>query len=46
MVGRTRRGNLAFELDGVTHMIPAGTVLASTDTDLYSRDGFTCLWLR
>lgn len=35
-----------FERDGIKHLVPKGTVLASRAADLYQRDGFDCLWLR
>lgn len=44
-IGRAER-ELSFEFDGVTHLVRAGTILASPATDLYQRDGFECLWLR
>lgn len=44
-IGRAER-ELSFKFDGVTHLVRAGTILASPATDLYQRDGFQCLWLR
>lgn len=44
-IGRCDR-DFSFEWDGVTHLAPEGTVLVSLDTDLYQRDGLTCLFLR
>lgn len=35
-----------FKYAGVTHVVPAGTILASLGTELYQLEGFTCLFLR
>lgn len=36
----------SFDINGVTYLAKAGTVLASLGTDLYQREGVDCLWLR
>lgn len=35
-----------FEVDGISWVAPAGTVLLSRGSDLYQREGVECLWLR
>lgn len=44
-IGRTTKA-LSFRRDGVTYMIPAGLVIASTGSELYQHPGVECLFLR
>lgn len=43
--GKAER-DMSFEVDGVAHLVPKGTHIASLVADLYQRDGIDCTFLR